>query len=546
MSLPTAKNPIAYFSLEFGIDSNIPTYAGGLGILAADTLLEASEKNLPMVGIGMMYKGRKFIQKISPDGWQYEEATPFRLEGSSCFRRVELLGKPVRFQVQIAEERVWIEAYQQRVGENVVLYLLTADVEGNSDYWRNLFDEIYWGNDEEQIKERVFFGVGGISLLQALKIKPSMYHFQEGRPALATLALFVEEYQKEKLPFSKILEKVKSKIVYTNHTLVASGIHSYDTSLMKKYIQNYADACSTDVENILQLGVESDGRFHTTRYALNISAKASGVSKPHTDLAKKRWGGYSWNSITNGVHMKRWQKADIANPSLSDSDLWKLHLEKKKSLEREVRMRIGIGYDPNWLVLSWARRISGYKRLGALFENTEKLVSTLSDPNRPAILLIAGKAHPGDSANKELLHSIIEKMKGPLSGHCLFVHNYDIALATEMVCGSDVWINIPEPQKEASGTSGMKAISNGVLPLTTLEGWASEVDWNGVGWSVGPKDTADQVYDTVKSEILEAYYSRDEDGTPSGWVEKMRKAIAISNKYSTERMLNEYIKKLYE
>lgn len=543
--LPTSKNPIAYFSLEFGIDSNIPTYAGGLGILAGDTMLEASELEIPMVGIGMMYKGRKFIQKISSEGWQYEEATPFRLDGASSFRRVEIAGAALRFQVQVGEEDVWVEAYRQRLGDNVTLFLLNADVDGNSDYWRNLFDEIYWGNDEEQIKERIFFGVGGVSLIEALKIKPSIYHFQEGRPSMASLALFASEYRKKPRPFDEILTAVKSQIVYTNHTLVASGIHSYDMDIVRRYVAPYAKACETDVENILKLGAEEDGRFHTTRFALNISKMASGVSEPHTKMAKKRWPSYNFVNVTNGVNLTRWQKREFASPMNTDSDIWKAHSAAKLSLEREVSARVGIGYDTNWFVATWARRISGYKQLDKLFEDTQLLKSALTHADRPAILLIAGKAHPGDNWGKELIKRIIEEMSSTLNGHAIFVHNYDIALSSMLVSGSDAWINIPEPDREASGTSGMKAVSNGVVQITAKEGWAYEVDWSNKGFVVDPTKAGESVANIIKDQALPLYYDRDGDGLPKKWMELMRNSISLSKKYNTERMLSEYIKKLY-
>jgi glycogen phosphorylase len=543
--LPTSKNPIAYFSLEFGIDSNIPTYAGGLGILAGDTMLEASELEIPMVGIGMMYKGRKFIQKISPEGWQFEEATPFRLDGASSFRRVEIAGSALRFQVQVGEEDVWVEAYRQRLGDNVTLFLLNADVDGNSDYWRNLFDEIYWGNDEEQIKERIFFGVGGVSLIEALKIKPSIYHFQEGRPSMASLALFASEYRKKPRPFEEILASVKSQIVYTNHTLVASGIHSYDMDIMRRYVAPYAKACETDVENILKLGAEDDGRFHTTRFALNISKLASGVSEPHTKMAKKRWASYNFVNVTNGVNLTRWQKREFASPMNTDSDIWKAHTAAKLSLEREVNARVGIGYDTSWFVATWARRISGYKQLDKLFEDTKLLKEAISQAGRPAMLLIAGKAHPGDSWGKELIKRIIDEMGTTLNGHAIFVHNYDIALSSMLVSGSDAWINIPEPDREASGTSGMKAVSNGVVQITAKEGWAYEVDWSGKGFVVDPTKAGESVANIIKDQALPLFYARDNDGLPKKWIEMMRNSISLSKKYNTERMLSEYIKKLY-
>ncbi|MBP7118906.1 alpha-glucan family phosphorylase, partial [Candidatus Woesebacteria bacterium] len=526
-------------------DSNIPTYAGGLGILAADTLLQAADDNIPMVGIGMMYKGKRFIQKINEEGMQYEEPTPFRLDGSSCFRRVDVVGMPVRFDIQVGNETVWIEAYKQRLGDAVTLYLLTTDVEGNSDYWRNVYDEIYWGDDEEQIRERIIFGVGGMKLLSHLKVKPSVIHIQEGRPSLVALHVMGEIKAKNPdLSFEQILEETKKKIVYTNHTLVAAGIHSYDRVLVEKYITPIAQGFGFSTEDIIKLGLMEDGRFHTTKFALNVSHIASSVSTPHGRLAKKEYPGYNWVNITNGVYLPRWQQPEYTNMNIDDHTLWEIHKQKKHSLMREVTTRVGFGYDSDWLTISWARRVSGYKQLQALFADIDRLQGMLSDPARPIILLVAGKAHPGDTAGKELIQSIISNMKGKLSGHAMFVHNYDIALASELVSGSDVWVNTPEWGKEASGTSGMKAISNGVINATIPDGWAMEVDWQGTGWALDHENLTESLYTTIEK-ARDLYYTRNEQGIPVEWIQMMRKSIALAQKYSAKRMLAEYQKRLY-
>jgi len=542
----TAKAPIAYFSLEFGIDSNVPTYAGGLGILAADTLLQAADDNVPIVGIGMMYKGKRFIQKIDETGMQYEEATPFRLDGSSCFRRVEILGKPIRFDITVGDEKVWVEAYKERLGDMATLFLLTTDVEGNSDYWRNLFDEIYWGNDEEQIRERVVFGIGGMKLLSILKIKPSVVHIQEGRPSFAVLPALAEIMSKmPEITFEDAYTQTRSKVVYTNHTLVASGIHSYDKGLIEKYLYPLCQEMNLPHDKVVALGVEEDGRFHTTRFALNWSRTVSSVSAPHMKEAKKRYPEYNWVNVTNGVYLGRWQRPEFRNTSLSPQELWEVHKQKKYSLMREVQARIGIGYDPNWCIISWSRRVSGYKQLPALFADINRLASILNKTNTPALLLIAGKAHPGDTAAKELIRDIIGHMKNKLAGHALFVHNYDIALAEELVAGSDVWLNTPEFGREACGTSGMKAISNGVLNLTVADGWAGEVKWDNTGWVLDHTSLTESIYTQLENTILPLHYERDDNGVPQKWIEMMKNSINLSQKYSAARMLAEYQKKLY-
>jgi starch phosphorylase len=477
---------------------------------------------------------------------QYEEPTPFRLDGSSSFRRVETAGKPARFTIDVGGETVWVEAYKQRIGDTVTLYLLTTDVEGNSDYWREIFDEIYWGDDDQQIKERIVFGVGGMKLLEYLKVKPTIVHIQEGRPSFVALPLLQQAKQKlGDVSFEDLLHFVRERTRYTNHTLVASGIHSYDRALVEKYVMPIAADMGLDGNKIIELGLLPDGRFHTTHFALNVSKMANSVSAPHGKLAKQEFPSFNWINVTNGVYMGRWQEADFRNYSLTDHEVWKAHLEKKHSLMREVTARVGFGYDPHWLTISWARRISGYKQLGNIFEDVERLTKIVSDATHPVILLIAGKAHPGDTAGKEFIRHIIELMKGPLSGHALFVHNYDIALAKELVSGSDVWMNTPEFGREASGTSGMKAISNGVLQATVADGWAAEVDWTDTGWVLDHTRLTESIYETLER-VVPLYYQRNSEGVPEEWVKMMRKSISLAEKYSTKRMLGEYRKKLYQ
>lgn len=540
-SVPPSKKPlIAYLSAEFGIDSNIPTYAGGLGILAADTLYQAAESEMPMVGVGMLYKGRRFIQKIDEEGNQIEVPTTFRAEGSSTLRRVEVAGGPLEIAVTTPTGDVYLHAYKQRISDLVNLYFLTADISKNDEYWRELCDEIYWGNEEEQIQQMVLLGIGAIKLLSVLKIKPSIYHIQEGRPTFALWEL--AKLYPSSNP-SAPLSGADAKVLYTNHTLVSAGNIKYPKGLVEKYAKHYADTLSVSTDTLLTPGIEGDS-FDPTKYAINHAREVSAVSKIHGKLSQKAWPERKWHSITNGVFLPRWQKRELLT-GVSDDAFWQTHLKLKTDLAREVASRIGFGYNPNDLVVSWARRISSYKQVEVLFKDVKRLKSILSSNGRPVQLLIAGKAHPGDNHGKQLVGEIIAHMKGELSGYALFVHNYDIALAEAMTSGSDIWLNTPQIGMEACGTSGMKAISNGVLPMTILDGWAQEVNWEGIGWSLDPTDTAESIYKAL-IEAQNIYYMRNENGTPLQFVGRMKKAISIAQKYSTDRMLREYEKKLYQ
>ena len=243
--------------------------------------------------------------------------------------------------------------------------------------------------------------------------------------------------------------------------------------------------------------------------------------------------------------MPQWQYFEFANSQLSASDIWNVHRERKFKLAEIVLKRTGFGYDANRLVVSWARRVSDYKQPHSIFEDIDRLTTILKNQQRPVQLLFAGKAHVGDDTAKKIIQEIILFMQNELSGNAIFVHNYNIALAKELVTGSDVWLNTPEFGKEACGTSGMKAIANGVLNCTTPDGWANEVKWDGIGWKLDAKNVAESFYSLMENEIVPLFYNRTANGLPIAWIERMRKSISLSRKFSTRRMLDEYIKKLY-
>ena len=249
--------------------------------------------------------------------------------------------------------------------------------------------------------------------------------------------------------------------------------------------------------------------------------------------------------MTNGVHLPTWQDRDIADVDLEGDDLWEVHRTKKRELMEFVQERSGIGYNPDDLILGWARRIAGYKRLNSLFDDVPRLAAILKHQQHPVQLVIAGKAHANDDAAKKILQQVIQYMHDELSGHAVFVPNYDIDVAREMVRGVDVWVNSPIQGQEASGTSGMKAISNGVLQLTVEDGWAAEVDWHDVGWTLDSNHISETLYFRLQDDVIPTYYHRNENGVPEEWLGRMQRSIRMSEKYSTKRMLDEYMTQLY-
>ena len=366
--------------------------------------------------------------------------------------------------------------------------------------------------------------------MEALKITPSHLHFQEGRPIFAHWEL--------------LRTKKDTPIIYTNHTLVPDGNLTYDLDLVKKYADDYATQYKLSGENLIKPGLTQENHFSITKYGLEVANKRSAVSKRHYDLCQEVWPNYDWEYITNGIHIRRWQSSRLGNPHLSDHELWEIHSSKKRDLARVVKKRSGFDYDPNRLVLGWARRITGYKQIERIIDNSERLYQILTNPDRPVQILLAGKAHPGDDSGKRCIQDVMKVLSEKLSGHALFIPNYDIALATHLISGVDVWLNTPEYGKEACGTSGMKALANGVINCTVADGWAAEPNWENTGWILDHTNITEGFQNTLQKEIVPLFYDRAE-GLPSQWITMMKNSIKLSQNYSTERMLKEYQSKLY-
>ncbi len=535
---------IAYFCAEFAIDSNIPSYAGGLGVLAGDTMLEAAAKGSSMVGIGLLYLGRSFIQRFDSAGWQYEEPSIFQPDNTQALRKVDRAGKPLIIPCQMGEETVFLSAYQQRLGEKTTLYLLSTDLPENSQPWKDALSAEYYGAHDMQVRQQMVLGIGGVTLLSILGVKPHIYHFQEGRPIFAHWELVKEHVEKGE-SYENAVTSITQKTVYTNHTLVAAGNLRYDPSLLTPYATPYAQAFGIDVSQLVAPGIDDENLFSITKYAMATAKTVSAVSKLHGKLSKKEYPTRDWNVITNGVHLPRWQVYEYTNKGLDDASLWHVHMRQKLRLAETVRRRSGFSYDHTRLTIGWARRISGYKHVDALFSDITRLSAIVHDTACPVQILIAGKAHPGDTIAKESIQNVMKAMTHELSDHALFIPNYDLALASEMVAGVDVWLNTPEKGKEACGTSGMKALSNGVLNCTVLDGWAQEVAWEGVGWALDDTSLTESLYTTISTEVQPLYIKEESEGLKVEWIQRMKKSIALAQSFSTERMLEEYYKKLY-
>lgn len=545
MENENTNNPIAYFCAEFGFDKEIPIYAGGLGILSGDTIKEAADQNIPFVGIGLLYRGYATVQNITPEGLQ--------TEGNNLFdpvtvglEHVYIDEMPLFIKVHMTEVDVWVRCWKKTFSENVVLYLLDTETDQNLPNERSITSTLYSGTQDALLKQQLILGIGGVKLLTALGIHPSVYHMNEGRPNFLHWQLIRELMGTHDLSYLEAKKTAEEKTVYTNHTLVAAGNQEYSMDLLKVYSRYYADKMGISVEELLKEGVdENPDSYSVTRAALNTSRIANGVSQYHTELSEQLWPEYNWVNVTNGVHMPTWQSPQIAQTAQSPEQLWQSHLEEKRKLEQYVKQQTGYGYNPEHLVLTWARRLAGYKQFDLLFSDIERLRSLLKNSEKPVQFLFSGKAHQGDSSGKQKLQEIINYMKRELAGHALFIPNYNIEIAQMLTKGSDVWLNTPEMGREACGTSGMKAISNGVLNLTVKDGWTHEVEWNSIGWILDHNNLPVDLYEQLENTIVPLYYERNESGVPSEWVKMMQNSIELSKQFSSKRMLDQYLERLY-
>lgn len=545
---PVKKFCVAYFCAEYGIQADLPLYAGGLGVLAGDTVKEATDQGLQMVAVGLLYRGGNFVQKIDQQGFQTEEDLEID-PVKSGFEHVYTSDdeeQPLFIKVHLTTQNVWARIWKRSINKTSI-YLLDADTDQNAPEDRDITHALYYGGEELLIKQQMLLGIGGVKLLWQLGIEPKVYHVNEGRPAFLYWQLIRQFMDHEELNYEQANKKAKEVIVYTNHTLVRAGNQAYDQTLLRTYAQYYATKMGVTIDQLLAPGIDDNtsGKFSMTQFALNTSSKASSVSQSHFELSKNIWPEFKWINITNGVHLPTWQSREVAECDKSGDDLWWAHQKNKEALVSLVQQRAGYGFDKNRLVLSWARRIAGYKRPNALFEDLARLVKIIKREDMPVQLLMAGKAHPQDTAAKKVLQQIIGYMQNELSGHALFIPQYDLDVARFLVQGSDVWVNTPILGQEASGTSGMKATANGVLQLTVEDGWAAEVDWHDLGWTLDSNHLAATFYSRLEEDLVPTFYKRDQNGVPQDWLSRMKKSVELANRFSTKRMLDEYQQKFY-
>ncbi|MCF7970571.1 MAG: alpha-glucan family phosphorylase [Methylococcaceae bacterium] len=599
---------IAYFSMEYGLGEALPIYAGGLGILAGDLLKSASDLNLPLVGVGLLYQQGYFRQMLDAQGAQ-QVFRPYNEPASLPIRpALDKQGNRLTVIMDLPGRQLFLRAWQVQVGR-VSLYLLDSNDLMNSPVDQAITAELYGGGREMRLLQEIVLGIGGWRLLETLEINPEICHLNEGHAAFVALARIRAFQKRYQLSFEQALWATRAGNIFTTHTPVRAGFDCFSPELIQQYLVEYVQALGISLEQFLALGQVSadhpDEAFNMTYFALRTCAAINGVSRLHGQVSQQlfhhlypQWPideipvGY----VTNGVHVSTWDsrfaddlwtqvcgkgrwsgKVDTLRTkitAISDETLWTFRSASRSKLVTYVRQRmveqlrvirapdneqalVCSVFDPNTLTLGFARRFAEYKRPNLLLHDADRLIRLLTNAHYPVQIVIAGKAHPADIEGQRLIQQIANFVRRPeVCGHMVFLADYDMAMAEQFVQGVDVWINTPRRPWEACGTSGMKLLVNGGLNLSELDGWWAEAYTPEVGWALGDGYThaepewdaqeADELYRLLEEEVIPEFYQRDSRGIPEKWVARIRASMAsLAPEFSSNRMLRDYVDYYY-
>jgi starch phosphorylase len=607
---PDSKRPsVAYFSMEYGLNHVLKIYSGGLGVLAGDYLKEASDSNVDLCAIGFLYRYGYFTQSLAIDGQQIAnyEAQNF---GTLPLERVnDAHGQPLVVDVPYIDYVVHAYVWKVNVGR-ISLYLLDTDNEMNSEFDRSITHQLYGGDWENRLKQEILLGIGGILTLKALGIKKDIYHCNEGHAALINVQR-LSDYVAEGLSFDQAIELVRASSLYTVHTPVPAGHDYFDEGLFGKYMSGYPQKLGISWDDLMDLGRNNPGdkgeRFCMSVFACNTSQEVNGVSWLHGKVSQEMfssiWKGYFPEEshvgyVTNGVHFPTWCASewkqlyskyfdsnflyDQSNPKIweainnvPDEEIWNTRQTMKHKLVDYIRKQFSETWlknqgdpsrivslmekiNPNALLIGFGRRFATYKRAHLLFTDLDRLAKIVNNPDRPVQFLFTGKAHPHDGAGQGLIKRIIEISRRPeFLGKIIFLENYDMQLARRLVTGVDIWLNTPTRPLEASGTSGEKALMNGVLNFSVLDGWWLEGYREKAGWALTEKRTyqnqeyqdqldAATIYSILETEILPLYYDKNEAGYSEEWIKYIKNSISqIAPHYTMKRQLDDYYDRFY-
>jgi starch phosphorylase len=601
-----ALTTVAYFSMEFMLSEALPIYSGGLGNVAGDQMKAASELGVPVVGIGLLYGQGYFRQDFDSEGRQ-QALYPVNDPGQLPIRPLrQPNGEWLRLQIQLPGSKIWLRCWEVSVGRGK-LYLLDSNDFANTAAHRGITSELYGGDAEMRLKQEIVLGIGGWRLLRALGLMPEVCHLNEGHAAFAVLERARSYMEDHKKPFDLAMNITRAGNVFTTHTAVSAGFDRFDPALIRTYLNHYAvDELAISVDDLLAMGrqnpEDNSEPFNMAYLAVRGSGQINGVSKLHGEVSRQIFQTLfpHWpleevpiGSVTNGIHVPTWDSAEADalwtsacgqkrwrgdRPvednirHISNQELWQLRTAGRKGLIERMRKRYqcqlaaegadssnaaGI-FDEKVLTLGFARRFATYKRPNLLLHDTERLVRLLSNPRCPVQLILAGKAHPHDLPGQELIKQWKDFIWRPeVQGRVVFLNDYDMMLAQELVQGIDLWINTPRRPWEACGTSGMKVLVNGGLNLSELDGWWAEAYSPEVGWAIGDGqehgddpgwDAQESVtlYSLLEAEVIPEFYERDESGMPSRWLGRIRESMArLTPEFSATRAIREYTESHY-
>jgi len=611
MSAEKPKDLIAYFSMEFGLHDTLKIFSGGLGILAGDYMKEASDSNYNMVGVGLLYRYGYFKQKITLLGDQISTMTPQMFTHLPVVPVKSKTGERLKVNISLPGRILYAQVWEVRIGRNV-LYLLDTDIEENNPQDRNITSQLYGGGLEMRLLQEILLGICGVRLLNELDIKPNMVHINEGHAAFTGIERLKDYIEKDNLSYDEAKEVVRSSSLFTTHTPVPAGHDEFPEEMIRALLSGYNEKLNLSWNQFMSLGrinpLDKSSKFSMSILAANLSQEINGVSKIHGEVSRQMFdslypGYFAQEShithVTNGVHLPFWvgskwhelYKEFLDNKyyekqldknmwrriyDVRDNEIWKLRTHYRKKLidylkERlkeemiarnespSVIYKVLEGLRDDVLTIGFARRFATYKRALLLFNNIDRLREIVNNKDKTIQIIYAGKAHPRDKAGQDLIKRVIEISKSPeFIGKVFFVENYDITLAKYLVQGVDVWLNNPTRPLEASGTSGEKAIMNGVLNLSVLDGWWAEGYIEGAGWALKQErtyenqefqDTLDAmtIYNLMEDHIQPAFYNRNNSNVPMVWVDMIKKNIAeIVPNFTMKRMIEDYDNKFYK
>ncbi len=535
-----SKRPIAYFSVEYALSPKLPTYAGGLGVLAGDYVRELGDRGIPAVAVGLYYQN-KYGVLDKPHVRSNGDITNPRDQG--LIPVLDANGKSVTVEVPIEDHVVYAKAWiwQQ---DSIPVYLLDTDVEENSHADREIGYQLYDSDKETRLKQEMVLGIGGYRLLEKLQIQPSIYHMNEGHSAMLYLEIIRHEMEKRKIGFNDAMQLSTHHVVFTNHTLVASGNEIFRNDLISFLLARYAGEIEVPISDILALGtIEDSNSFSMSLLSLKLAGKINAVSSVHAREAAKSWTNYEIEYVTNGIHMKTWDKVGETLASDNrENNLFEKHKENKRELIKYLNMNKRSEWSENDLIIGWARRMVPYKRPMSMLGDIERFRKLTTEKNRPVRIIMGGVAHQSDDEGREMIKSIKGIIEEKLSDTAIFLDDYSVTLSKLLVSGCDLWLNTPVIGSEACGTSGMKAALNGTLVFSTSDGWVDEVNTAEIGWDINSEGVEESILDVLEYDILPLFYSED----LSKWYARMKVARnTIKERFLTTRMLKEYLEKLY-